>query len=73
VQLLPEYGFSFDLCIFHSQLGDVLRLVEQCPQVSFILDHMGKPGIAAGLTEAVEIPKFGSWPSARTSTANSPA
>ena len=50
-QLLPEYGFSFDLCIFHSQLGDVLRLVEKCPQVSFILDHMGKPGIAAGLTE----------------------
>jgi L-fuconolactonase len=51
LQLLPEYGFSFDLCIFHSQLGDVLRLVEQCPDVSFILDHMGKPGIAAGLTE----------------------
>ncbi|MFZ1757357.1 MAG: amidohydrolase family protein, partial [Caldilineaceae bacterium] len=51
VQLLPEFGLSFDLCIFHSQLGDVLRLVEQCPDVSFILDHMGKPGIAAGLTE----------------------
>lgn len=51
VQLLPDYGFSFDLCIFHPQLGDVLRLVEQCPNVSFILDHMGKPGIAAGLTE----------------------
>ena len=51
VQLLPEYGFSFDLCIFHTQLGDVLRLVERCPDVSFILDHMGKPGIAAGLTE----------------------
>jgi len=26
VQLLPAYGFSFDLCIFHTQLGDVLRL-----------------------------------------------
>jgi len=51
VQLLPAYGFSFDLCIFHTQLGDVLRLVERCPDVSFILDHMGKPGIAAGLTE----------------------
>lgn len=51
VQLLPDYGFSFDLCIFHTQLGDVLELVERCPDVSFILDHMGKPGIAAGLTE----------------------
>lgn len=51
VQLLPDYGFTFDLCIFHPQLGDVLELVERCPDVSFILDHMGKPGIAAGLTE----------------------
>lgn len=51
VQLLPEYGFSFDLCIFHPQLGEVLELVERCPDVSFILDHMGKPGIEAGLTE----------------------
>ena len=51
VQLLPEYGFSFDLCIYHPQLGDVLELVAQCPDVSFLLDHIGKPGIAAGITQ----------------------
>lgn len=51
VQLLPEYGFSFDLCIYHPQLGDVLALVEQCPDVAFLLDHIGKPGIAAGRLE----------------------
>ncbi|HRJ45231.1 MAG: amidohydrolase family protein [Caldilineaceae bacterium] len=51
VQGLPDFGFSFDLCIYHTQLGDVLQLVDQCPQVSFILDHMGKPAIAAGLIE----------------------
>ena len=51
VQLLPEYGFSFDLCIYHPQLGNVLELVAQCPDVSFLLDHIGKPGIAAGITQ----------------------
>ena len=51
VQLLPEYGFSFDLCIYHPQMGDVLELVAQCPDVSFLLDHIGKPGIAAGIMQ----------------------
>ncbi|RME63007.1 MAG: amidohydrolase, partial [Caldilineae bacterium] len=51
VQLLPAYGFSFDICIYHPQLGDVLRLVEQCPDVSFILDHIGKPAIKDGIRE----------------------
>jgi L-fuconolactonase len=51
VQLLPEYGFSFDLCIYHPQMGDVLELVEQCPDVTFLLDHIGKPGIAAGVMQ----------------------
>lgn len=51
VQLLAEYSLSFDLCIFHHQLTAVIELVRQCPQVSFMLDHIGKPGIAAGLHE----------------------
>jgi L-fuconolactonase len=45
VQLLPEYGLSFDICIDHRHLPNTIRLVEQCPQVSFILDHIGKPNI----------------------------
>src|SRR5712692_1335566 len=45
VQLLPDYGLSFDLCIYHPQLANTLRLVAQCPNVSFILDHIGKPNI----------------------------
>jgi len=51
VQSLPEYGFSFDICIVHPQLDDVLNLVEQCPDVSFVLDHIGKPDIKAGLLD----------------------
>ena len=51
VRLLAEYGLSFDLCINHRQLGSVVELVRQCPDVSFMLDHLGKPGIAAGLRQ----------------------
>lgn len=46
VQLLADYGLSFDLCIRHEQLPEVIQLVERCPQVRFILDHLGKPAIA---------------------------
>lgn len=51
VQMLAEYGLSFDLCIYHHQLAAVIALVRQCPNVAFMLDHLGKPGIAAGLRE----------------------
>ncbi len=43
VQMLAEFDFSFDICILHHQLGDVLELVAQCPDVRFVLDHLGKP------------------------------
>jgi L-fuconolactonase len=49
VQLLSEYGFSFDICVRHHQLADTVTLVEQCPEVQFVLDHIGKPDIKAGL------------------------
>jgi len=51
VQALPRYGYSFDICVVHHQLGDVLELVAQCPQVAFVLDHLGKPPIREGEIE----------------------
>ncbi len=51
VRLLAEHGLSFDICIYHPQLGDAIELVRRCPEVSFILDHIGKPGIRGGLRE----------------------
>lgn len=51
VQLLERYGFSFDLCISHAQLANTIELVRQCPNIQFVLDHIGKPDIAAGLLE----------------------
>jgi L-fuconolactonase len=51
VRLLPEYGYSFDICIYHHQLARTVDLVRACPETSFILDHLGKPAARAGLLE----------------------
>ena len=48
---LAGFGLSFDLCVRHPQLKDTIELVRRCPQVQFVLDHLGKPGIRAGLME----------------------
>jgi L-fuconolactonase len=51
VELLAEYGFSFDICVKHHQLAAVVELVRRCPGTPFVLDHIGKPAIAAGLLD----------------------
>lgn len=63
VQLLPRHGLSFDICISHTQLANTLKLVKQCPNVKFILDHIAKPDIKSGLlhpwrAELRELAKF---------------
>lgn len=45
VRLLERYGFSFDICIRHDQLSAVTALVQACPDIFFVLDHLGKPAI----------------------------
>jgi L-fuconolactonase len=49
LKLLPQHDLAFDICILHHQMPNVLRMVRQCPEVRFVLDHIGKPGIKAGL------------------------
>ncbi len=51
VKLLAEYGFTFDICVRHNQLRSVVTLVDNLPQVIFVLDHFGKPGVRGGYTE----------------------
>jgi len=51
VKSLAARDLSFDICILHPQLADATELVRHCPEVRFVLDHIGKPGIRAGLTE----------------------
>lgn len=51
VRQLPDFGIPFDICIYHRHLANVVKMVQQCPDVQFILDHIGKPGIKDGLLE----------------------
>jgi L-fuconolactonase len=51
VQLLARFDLSFDICVYHRQLAGALELVRRCPEVRFVADHAGKPGIRAGLME----------------------
>ncbi|MBM3279786.1 MAG: amidohydrolase [Candidatus Handelsmanbacteria bacterium] len=51
VRRLAPLNLSFDLCIYHPQLGAAIELVRQVPEVNFVLDHIGKPGIKDRLLE----------------------
>lgn len=51
LRLLPRFGFSFDLCVKHWQMTYAIELVRRCPEVAFVLDHIGKPDIRNGLRE----------------------
>jgi L-fuconolactonase len=48
LKLLASRDLAFDICVFHHHLPNVIRMVRQCPEVRFILDHIGKPPIKAG-------------------------
>src|SRR5207247_2541533 len=41
VRLLGEWGKSFDLCMRPGELLDAAKLIDQCPDTRFILDHCG--------------------------------
>ena len=45
VQILAEYGLSFDICINYRQLAPTIELVRRCPQTRFMLDHLAKPNV----------------------------
>ena len=51
LRLLPRYHLSFDICILHPQLPNTLKMIRACPEVAFVLDHIAKPGIKAGLID----------------------
>lgn len=51
VKLLPRYGLTFDICAKHWGLVYGIELARRCPEVTFVLDHIGKPDIKNGLRE----------------------
>jgi L-fuconolactonase len=51
INLLATYDLSFDICVYYRQLGAALEMARGCPEVRFVLDHVGKPGIRDGLLD----------------------
>lgn len=45
IHLLADFGFSFDICIRSHQMPSVIEMARRCPEVRFVLDHLGKPAI----------------------------
>ena len=45
VRLLGAQGLSFDLCMRAVDLMDAAKLVSQCPETRFVLDHCGNPDL----------------------------
>ena len=48
VRLAGQFGLTVDLCVRNHQITEVTKLAELCPEVTFVLDHLGKPDVAAG-------------------------
>lgn len=48
LRAVGEAGLAYDLLVFPVQLPAALQVVRALPQVRFVLDHGGKPAIAAG-------------------------
>jgi len=52
VRLLSDFDLHFEICIKgDEQFRNTLELVRQCPDVRFILDHIGKPYIKDKIME----------------------
>ncbi len=45
IQLLGDLGLSFDLCVRPAELPDFAKLIDQCPNTRFILDHCGNANL----------------------------
>ncbi len=51
LKLVGSHDLVFDICVFHNHLPNVIKMVEACPEVRFVLDHIGKPAIKDGLLD----------------------
>jgi predicted TIM-barrel fold metal-dependent hydrolase len=45
IKLLGDLGLSFDLCVRPAELPDFGKLIDQCPNTRFILDHCGNANL----------------------------
>ena len=49
IAALREFNFTYDILVFPSHLNAVIELVEKFPDQPFVIDHIAKPYIKAGL------------------------
>ncbi|HIJ66588.1 MAG TPA: amidohydrolase family protein [Candidatus Hydrogenedentes bacterium] len=45
IQLLEDFDLHFEICITHLHMANTIKMVRECPNIRFILDHIGKPDI----------------------------
>lgn len=43
VKTMSRMGLSLDLWVYHTQLGDAVRLARHCPDTPIVLNHVGGP------------------------------
>jgi L-fuconolactonase len=48
IRQLAEFGLTYDILIYPTQLKAALQLVRAVPEVSFVIDHLAKPYIKKG-------------------------
>ena len=51
ISKLAAYGLTYDILIYPKQLAAALRLAENFPEQPFVLEHIAKPFIKAGVSE----------------------
>lgn len=55
LRMLPDYDYSFDICINFCDVSTVVKMIEQCPDTRFIIDHLAKPAIKDGQFEQFKV------------------
>jgi L-fuconolactonase len=51
IKALKEFGFTYDILIYPNQLLEAVELVKKNPNQLFVIDHLAKPYIKAGLID----------------------
>jgi L-fuconolactonase len=51
IRCLKKYSLTYDILIYAKQLPSAIELVREFPDQPFVLDHIAKPSIKAGLIE----------------------
>ncbi|MEJ2238236.1 MAG: amidohydrolase family protein [Gemmatimonadales bacterium] len=51
IRRLSDFGFTYDILVYHRQLPAAVSLVEKLPDSRFVVDHLAKPPIKDGETE----------------------